>query len=76
MFVQVPAIDHLEKSMFKQYQKYAEQFLKQRQQDVKDEASDALKSRLKFCLSKSHVHKTKLAHNIKKMFKNKPPFET
>ena len=39
----VPVIEHWEKSMFKQYQKYAEQFVKRRQQDIKDEAADARK---------------------------------
>ena len=43
--MQVPAIEYLEKSIFKQYQKYAEQFVKRRQQDIKDEAADALKSK-------------------------------
>ena len=56
LFVQVPAIEHLEKSMFKQYQKYAEQFVKRRQQDIKDEAADALRG----MQSKSSVKRRKV----------------
>jgi hypothetical protein len=45
VWFQFAAIEYLEKNMFKQYQKYAEQFVKRRQQDIKDEAADALKGK-------------------------------